>query len=139
MRARALIAAPFAAALAAGALVVVAAASAACTSSSGGGGAADAGTAPCPNDLPASCPTPTPSYSATVAAIIQDRCNGCHANGGPGQSTEDFSTYDQIHSRRGPMLTQVYSCLMPPPDAGQPTPAERAALLGWLVCEAPDN
>jgi hypothetical protein len=123
--------------------IVVLLAAAACTGkSSGGGGSGDAGAeaaTSCPNDLPDTCPMPTPSYAGSVSAIITDKCNGCHADGGVGQSTEDFSTYDRIHSRRGPMLNQVYACLMPPPDAGQLTPSERAQLLGWLVCEAPDN
>jgi uncharacterized membrane protein len=125
MRARALIA-------------LMLAAAAACTSSSGSS-SSDAGPAPCPNDLPDSCPNPPPSYMNGVAAIIDAKCNVCHANGGPGQSTEDLSTYDKIHSRRGPMLNQVYTCLMPPPDGGPLTPDERKQLLGWLVCEAPDN
>ncbi len=108
-------------------------------STPGGGDAGPPEAGPCPDDLPQSCPSPPPSYAQDVGAIIQSRCNGCHADGGVGQSTEDFSTYDRIHSRRGPMLNQVFSCLMPPPDAGQLTPDERAKLLGWLVCDAPDN
>jgi hypothetical protein len=117
----------------------------ACSSSSDGGAPADGGSDAtqeppvCPNDLPGACPSPQPSYTNEVSAIIETKCNGCHADGGVGQSTEDFSTYDRIHGRRGPILNQVFSCQMPPPDAGQLTPAERAALLGWLVCEAPNN
>jgi hypothetical protein len=114
----------------------------ACTSSSSSSptdAGADTAPAVCPNDLPDNCPTPTPSYATDVKGIIDDKCNGCHANGGVGQSTEDFSTYDRIHSRRGPMLNQVYGCKMPPPDAGQLTADERAKLLGWLVCDAPNN
>jgi hypothetical protein len=119
------------------------AAAAACTGKGGGdGGSGDAGTEAgtmCPNDLPDTCPTPTPSYTGSVSAIITSKCNGCHADGGVGQSTEDFSSYDRIHSRRGPILSQVFGCLMPPPDAGPLTATERAQLLGWLACEAPDN
>ncbi len=121
-------------------LALVIAAAAACTSSSGASsGGTDAGPAACPNDLPDTCPMPTPSYEGGVAQIIGTKCNACHADGGPGQSTEDLSTYDRIHARRGPMLNQVYMCLMPPPDGGPLTPDERKQLLAWLVCEAPDN
>jgi hypothetical protein len=127
--------------MAAAAALALLAAAAACTTKSGDGGSGDAGAeaGACPNDLPDTCPTPTPSYAGSVSGIITNRCNGCHADGGVGQSTEDFSTYDRIHSHRGPMLNQVYACVMPPPDAGQLTPTERAQLLGWLVCEAPNN
>jgi len=37
------------------------------------------------------------------------------------------------------VLTQVYSCRMPQPGAAPLTEAERAALLGWLVCGAPND
>jgi hypothetical protein len=36
-------------------------------------------------------------------------------------------------------LNQVYACNMPPGSAAQPTVQEREALLGWLVCGAPQN
>ena len=38
------------------------------------------------------------------------------------------------------MLDQVYACAMPPSDAGVTLSLEeREALLGWLVCNAPNN
>ncbi len=51
----------------------------------------------------------------------------------------DYSTYAGVHANFGAMLSTLAACLMPPPDAGQPTLAEREALLAWLVCAAPDN
>lgn len=107
----------------------------ACTSSDGGGSSGSQ----CPQDLPATCPTPTPSFAGEVDPIIVRRCGGCHLDGGVAQPTRDFTTYDDIFRQRSPILNQVYSCNMPPPDAGQPTAEERAALLGWLVCKAPNN
>ena len=50
-----------------------------------------------------------------------------------------FSRETMYEPQRGPMLNQVYACNMPPDDAGQPTPEERAILLGWFVCKAPNN
>jgi hypothetical protein len=56
-------------------------------------------------------------------------------------STWQFQTYQETQS---PGLlpdieSMVFTCRMPPADQPQPTPAERQALLGWIVCEAPDN
>jgi len=122
------------------AAVVTAAAAAAsvasCSSSSAAPGPDDAG---CPNDLPASCPSPTPSYQGGVSQILAAKCLTCHGAGGFAQSSRDLSSYDRIYTSRGVMLNQVYECLMPLADGGQLTPEERASLLGWLVCDAPNN
>jgi hypothetical protein len=37
------------------------------------------------------------------------------------------------------MLVQVNACAMPPADAGPLSTIDRTALLGWLVCKAPEN
>jgi hypothetical protein len=37
------------------------------------------------------------------------------------------------------MLGRVSRCIMPPICAAQPTSDERAKLLMWLVCGAPNN
>ncbi len=97
------------------------------------------GDAGCPHDLPPSCPSPPPSWANEVQAIVSQRCNACHGAGGIEQSKFDFSTYDGVHRTFGSLLSNVNSCLMPPPDAGALTTVERHALLGWLVCAAPNN
>jgi uncharacterized membrane protein len=91
----------------------------------------------CPNDLPASCPTDAAGYAATIAPLLADRCVACHSPGGT--STHYLQTYADVSNLAGPVLDQVYACRMPP--AGYPalTDTERQALLGWLVCGAPDN
>jgi hypothetical protein len=106
---------------------------AACSSDGPAGGAS------CPADLPSSCPSPPPSFQHDVEPIFERRCWACHTKDGVAAARHDFSTYASIASERGPILNQFYACNMPPPDAGQPTSAERAALLGWLVCKAPNN
>jgi len=93
----------------------------------------------CPSDLPNECVNPPPSFKTDVEPILERRCWVCHTDGGPAAATHDFSTYDHVFLQRGSMLNQVYSCRMPPADAGQPTPDERAKLLMWFVCKAPDN
>jgi hypothetical protein len=93
---------------------------------------------PCPNDLPAACPSPVPSYSQNVAPIIAAHCLKCHAPGGQ-ESSKDFTTYGNVFSQRQAILTQFYSCRMPPEGEPRPTAEERALLLGWLVCGSPNN
>jgi hypothetical protein len=101
--------------------------------SCGGGSPAD-----CPNDLPMTCPSPVPSYHNDVAPIMSVRCLGCHAPGKE-QASKDFTTYERVFAQRQPILTQLFSCRMPPEGQPRPTAQERAQFLGWLVCGAPDN
>ncbi|MFO0591024.1 MAG: hypothetical protein U0441_26000 [Polyangiaceae bacterium] len=110
-------------------------------SASGGGGAASTssgGGGACPNDLPESCPSPEPLYTSEVAAVIKSRCLTCHTAGGQAATTP-LGDYADVYARRTTVLTRVYACKMPPPDAPQLTEEERTTLLGWLVCGAEDN
>ena len=93
--------------------------------------------ADCPADLPASCPAGAAGYQATIAPLIAARCTPCHAPGG--QSSHPLLIWDQIHALRGEVLSQVYACRMPQAGATPLTATERTELLGWLVCEAPDD
>jgi hypothetical protein len=73
-----------------------------------------------------------------VAGIIGSRCVSCHS---PGGQAPDWPliTYDQVQALRSDVLGQVYSCYMPPSDGIPLDGTERQALLGWLVCGAPNN
>ncbi|MGO9064848.1 MAG: hypothetical protein ACLQIH_08935 [Myxococcaceae bacterium] len=105
--------------------------------------AADACGSPaqCLNDLPASCPTPIPSYSTSVSGIINQTCVvGCHTpDSGNNGADIPLNTYEEVYSQRSAVLNQAYECFMPP--AGYPplTATQREQLFGWLVCGAPDN
>jgi hypothetical protein len=92
----------------------------------------------CPNDLPAACPSPAPSWDAGVRPLIDDKCVPCHQPSGVAWD-RPFTDYAHVYQYRGVMLDQVYSCYMPPPDAGQLDPSQRRELLGWFVCGAPQN
>lgn len=94
---------------------------------------------PCPNDLPAACPAVVPSYQNEIAPIIMERCYPCHFRGGIADNARDFSTYQHVYDQRSRILTQIYACKMPPAEEAQPTAQERAALLAWFVCMAPNN
>ncbi len=92
----------------------------------------------CPNDLPQACPSPAPSWDGGVQALIADKCAVCHTPGGLAFD-KPFDSYAHVYQYRGVILDQVYSCYMPPPDAGQLDESQRQQLLGWLVCGAPQN
>jgi mono/diheme cytochrome c family protein len=92
----------------------------------------------CPNDLPAKCPTKPPSYRTQVASLLERRCVACHQAGGSA-GDRPLDAYDAVFARRSTVLTQIYGCVMPPSDAGALSSGERAVVLGWLVCDAPDN
>jgi hypothetical protein len=106
----------------------------ACTSSPG---PADAGAA-CPSDLPDAC-LAAPSYDADIAPLIARRCLDCHGDGGVEHTNFDLTTYKSVFDLRTSVLTQVYGCLMPPGDAAALESTERADMLEWLVCHAPNN
>jgi hypothetical protein len=92
----------------------------------------------CPQNLPAACPGPPPSFAADVKPIFDSVCTTCHAPGGK-KADVPFTTFDQIHGRRTTILSQVYDCVMPPVDGPQLSDAQRLTLMTWFVCEAPNN
>lgn len=92
----------------------------------------------CPNDLPASCPSPAPAYQADVAPLLAAHCVKCHGPGGQ-QASYPLTTWDEVYALRGAVLDRVYACRMPPPGEPALTAAERQKLLGWLVCGAPND
>ncbi len=92
----------------------------------------------CPNDVPATCPLPAPSYSADVAPVVATRCTGCHTANGI-EAIHPLDTYAQAQAQGIRILSQVHACLMPPADQPQLTPTERQSILAWVVCGSPDN
>ena len=102
--------------------------------------AACGGTAPrsCPSDLPAACPSTVPSFVHDVSPVFQSACVQCHRAGGSA-AERPLTTYAQVASQRSAVLNQLYGCRMPPTDGTSLTPAQRLAVLQWLVCHAPEN
>jgi uncharacterized membrane protein len=92
----------------------------------------------CPNDTPATCPAPVPSYAGQVSDIIKSRCAVCHSPSGL-EPSRLMQTYAQIYAQRSSMLSQIASCRMPLGGATSLSIEERQALLGWFVCNAPNN
>lgn len=95
--------------------------------------------AQCLHDLPASCPSPVPSYSSSVSEIISQSCVvGCHTAGGAAPD-RPYNNYQEVYSQQSAVLNQAYECFMPPAGSPPLTATQRAQLFGWLVCGAPNN
>jgi hypothetical protein len=104
----------------------------------GGQPAVDAAAQSCGQEIPASCQMPVPSYATEVAPLIAKHCGGCHGPGGIEQMMA-LGSYGGLYPRRGTLLVQLYTCRMPPADAGVLPVDEGAIILHWLVCGAPNN
>ena len=92
----------------------------------------------CPQDLPAVCPSPPPSYKNDVVDILDARCNRCHGTGG-NAADKPLTDYESVYRLRSGVLNQVYACHMPPAADAQLSSAQRKTLLEWLICHSPDN
>jgi hypothetical protein len=93
----------------------------------------------CPSDLPPSCVMPPPSWATDVSPVVARTCSGCHGPSGI-EASRPYGTWSEVDARKTDVLFQVYGCLMPLPDAGVTLSAtDRAVLLHWLVCGAPNN
>lgn len=92
----------------------------------------------CPSDLPSStdCSSAAPSYSQSVAALIETKCLACHSQGNTISSIELFD-HASVYKNRRLALTQVYQCKMP--QVGTLSAEQRATLLKYFVCDAPEN
>ena len=90
-----------------------------------GGGASGTCTS---TDVPTACPASgAPSYATAVAPVLTAQCTGCH----------DFGNYAAASSRKSAILSRVGNCSMP--QGGTLTSADRATVLDWAVCGAPNN
>lgn len=94
--------------------------------------------AACPTgDIPAACPdTGAPSYVNDVARIISQECLSCHSQGGE-ESSLPLGSYEDVFAERQEALDQIYSCQMP--QSGSLSTSQRATLLTWFACGAPQN
>lgn len=94
----------------------------------------------CSTTLPSSddCATAAPSYANDIAPLVADGCLGCHFTRNP-YSSIVLETQSELYDQRQLVETQLYRCTMPPSDGTPLTSTERAKLLKWLVCGAPNN
>jgi uncharacterized membrane protein len=108
-----------------------------------GGGSCGGGGDPgptCANVGTDTCLSPAPTYAADVVPIIQARCVVCHMPGGqePGMP---FQTYAQLSGSdtTSTIRFELDLCAMPPAGQPQLTDAERATIIDWIVCGAPND
>ncbi len=99
----------------------------------------DAGVVPaCGSDETPTCPSPKPSYKADITPILNAECNTCHIGGPTGPWP--LSDYQSLLDWKLQVLGDMLHCTMPPEDAGHKiSDADRAKLIGWLACGAPNN
>ncbi len=104
----------------------------------GGGAHRDAAAATCPDDIPSACALPAPSYVADVAPIVAQRCGSCHGLGGVEYPAVDLSTHAAFVRQQHSVLSVLATCRMPQAGSPQLQAAQRATLLNYLVCGAPE-
>ena len=99
----------------------------------------DAGVVPaCGSDETPTCPSTKPSYKTDITPILNSECNTCHIGGPTGPWP--LSDYQCLLDWKLLVLADMVHCTMPPEDAGHKiSDADRATLIGWLACGAPNN
>ena len=81
-------------------------------------------------ELGASCPVELVT-SADARALIDKYCVSCHSPTGSAGEDFDFRTDAAISARRRSIEAKLRLHAMPPPNARQPSDAERAMLRCW--------
>ncbi len=100
----------------------------------------------CPGSGSGSCPSPAPSYSNQVKAIIQANCFSCHNPAAPPSEIQPpaLDDYADIKANAPDCQSMVNDCQM----TGLNLPAyswfpmsldERAILQSWFNCGSPSN
>ena len=127
-------------------LVVIAAwAQCACSGSATRSATGDAGTPSadlsCEIVDASTCSKPVPSYKTDIAPALNRACNStCHA---PGVGPWPLTDYPDVDDWRGVIFSDLEDCTMPPAHVSTESPPltapERASILNWIACGAPDN
>ena len=87
-------------------------------------------------DPPVVCTT---SFSATVSVIVQTNCafsSGCHGTGST-NTGGPFTNYSLIAAKKDIIKGQVEAGIMP--QGSSLTATDKAALIAWINCGAPNN
>ena len=84
------------------------------------------------------CTGISPSFSATVFALIQAKCatSGCH-DAGSTNSGGPFTTYAQISAKASNIKAQVSSGAMP--KSGSLSASEKSSIVCWVSSGAANN
>ncbi|MBY0476390.1 MAG: hypothetical protein K2Q24_02000 [Chitinophagaceae bacterium] len=93
----------------------------------------------CKKDQPKPDPTCSTSFSATVSVIVQTNCaysGGCHGSGST-NAGGPFTSYALIAAKKDIIKGQVEAGIMP--QGASLTAGDKAALIAWINCGAPNN
>ena len=83
------------------------------------------------------CTQPAPSYAKDVAPLLDRDCNRtCHA---PGVGPWPLTDWADVAAWADAIDSDLRNGTMPPQDAGTLPAADKAPILDWLACGAPDN
>jgi hypothetical protein len=83
------------------------------------------------------CEGPLPGYTSDVRPVLERRCYGCHANGGPATEEHDFSRLETLRAQRSRVAQNVAARAMPPRSSTPLTDPEVETLLRWAQCGTP--
>jgi hypothetical protein len=119
----------------------------ACNTVAAGADATPEGSAGCPFIDASTCEVPVPSYSTDIAPMLDRACNStCHA---PGVGPWPLTDWGNVVDWSAIIQNDIESCAMPPPcpapcapdaaESGSLTDSDRAMLLDWIACGAPNN
>ena len=89
-----------------------------------------------PEPDPTTCST---SFSATVSVIVQTNCaysGGCHGSGST-NAGGPFTSYALIAAKKNIIKGQVEAGIMP--QGSSLSVSDKAALIAWINCGAPNN
>jgi mono/diheme cytochrome c family protein len=103
--------------------------------------------AACGNDAPAPSPQDGPSYFGAAKAVIDERCGGCHREGGIAPFS--LHTFEEVKAELPAIRAAVERGSMPPWPADADcndyandrslTEEERVTLLDWIDAGAPEG
>jgi hypothetical protein len=97
---------------------------------------ADARDPSCTVQLPTACPDP-PTTFEDLQPIIDAKCVSCH-NDPSGVGPWPLSDYEHVSDWADFVRSDIYTCAMPPSDAGATlTNDERLVFLNWVRCGVP--
>jgi hypothetical protein len=90
-----------------------------------------------PPDGGVSCPATPPSFVNDVLPILNRDCNStCH---GPMMGQWELADYSDVSDWASLIQLDLTDCAMPPSDAGAYPTSDRATVLAWIACGAPNN
>ena len=90
----------------------------------------------CPAPPQAGCPETALSYDTGIGTLIHERCFPCHDTNGV-EARGLLTDYTHVYGERTSIASQLLICAMPPAGAPALSIDERAQILNWLACNAP--